>query len=114
MANLKQFVRTHCANWDRNDCVFGECKIMEGKPCTYFEVSVWGIGDPNYPYATHTEGYGKRMKEYLALRKDFRGYKKAERYCDCGQALQLKKRICDICAKKRVRGDRVFSVRGGT
>ena len=118
MANpaLTKFIKKHCANWFGIECVFnGKCNVTEGKPCGWFEKDVWAIGDPNYPYATHTEGCLKRLSEYLTINKGFkRPQYDTGRFCECGQALQSKKRICDSCAKKRVGENRVFSVKART
>ena len=110
---LYGFIRKHCANWNGKECDFcGRCKITEAEPCEYFEKFVWAIGDPSYPYASDTVGYLKRLKAYLTINKHFSYEGEKNRLCACGQALQSKKRICDICAKKRVRENRVFSVKG--
>ncbi len=110
---LYGFIRKHCANWNGKECTFyGRCKITEAKPCEWFEKYVWAIGDPSYPYASDTGGYQKRLLAYLTINKGFkRPQYDTGRFCECGQALQSKKRICDICAKKRVSESRVFSVK---
>lgn len=102
-SSLYSFIRKHCANWEeKRECSYGSCKVMDGKPCAYFERFVWAIGDPSYPYASDTVGYLKRLKEYKTINKSFRvGYSgKKSRLCECGMSLQTGRRMCDSCRKR--------------
>lgn len=113
-AGLKGFTKKWCANitdsgncllcqtaCKNRDCTFctddkyGQCKILQGKPCLYFERHV--LGPPNYRYPLPHYDYQKLFDQYGELNKRFKTVDVTIRLCDCGEPLLPRRRLCDKC-----------------
>lgn len=116
---LTKFVKQQCANWigePAEECLGvaafgkpfrkpGKCRIMEGKPCTYFKDCVLGLEDNKYPHLCFVQDVSfearvrKQYKriEHTIVEADIR------RCPDCQAALQLKQKFCEKCSVKRRR-----------
>jgi len=105
-SGLKGFIRDLCACWSHHNnskgkCIFnGNCKVMTGNPCTYFEKSV--LGPANYKYRTEGWDYKKLFDEYSGINPSYlsRVFHQTSRFCGCGQPLESKKRLCRLCRRK--------------
>lgn len=99
---LNTFVRNFCSNFYENTCVFGDCKVLDGKPCDFFEKGVYPECDPGYLYATETDSHEKVLTGYRKIKKGFKGLKIENiRTCECGKPLLPHKRYCDSCRISR-------------
>ncbi len=103
---LTAFARRHCANWNVPDksCTptGGPCLISQGKPCRYFERSVFRICDPSCKFATETAQYETLLDLYLKINPNLQQTEPEKiRLCDCGIPLKPRRRVCDKCQKAR-------------
>jgi len=93
---LNHFVRTECANYRGDGCVYDQpCKVIQGKPCTYFERAV--LGPPDYPYKTAGYDWHKLFEQYGQINPHLAGRGVTVRRCECGQVLGVRERICEKC-----------------
>lgn len=115
-AGLKGFVKRWCANiTDSGGCLlcrtacgkepdqctfctddtYGQCKILEGKPCLYFERCV--LGRPDYRFPLLHCDYPRLFRQYGELNRRFRAVDVTIRLCDCGEPLSPRRKVCDKC-----------------
>ena len=93
---LNHFVRTECANYRGEGCVFDRpCLVLQGKPCTYFERAV--LGPPDYPYKTAGYDWQKLFEQYGQINPHLAGRGVSVRRCECGAVLGVRERICEKC-----------------
>ena len=100
---LMKFIKDECANFDKHyqECVSGgECKVLNGERCGYFEQRV--LGTPDYPYRLPGYDYSKLFAQY-AEQTGTQKRKVKVRRCDCGAPLRYRQRYCDSCAKVRAK-----------
>ena len=103
---LTAFIRRCCANWDTpgKSCTHtdGPCLVAMGKPCKYFERSVFLIADPSYRFATETAQYETLLALYLKINPNLQQTEPEKiRVCECGIPLKPRRRMCDKCQKAR-------------
>jgi len=93
---LNHFVRTECANYRGDECVFDRpCLVLQGKPCAYFERAV--LGPPDYPYKTAGYDWQKLFEQYGKIDPHLAGRGVSVRRCECGEVLGVRERICEKC-----------------
>ena len=102
---LNTFVRNFCSNFYENSCVLDEtCKVLDGKPCQFFEKWVYPECDPGYIFSTEKDSHRKVLRDYQKIKKSFKGLKIDNiRTCECGKPLMPHKRYCDSCRESRRR-----------
>jgi hypothetical protein len=109
---LVRFVKDACANWDRqhghcigtnisqetqfNTC--GECWVIEGRPCKYFERCV--LGPVDYKYRLPGWDYEKLFELYAQINPAHLVKQVRVRRCECGAALKPRHRCCEDCKRK--------------
>lgn len=97
---LTTFITNQCANWV-GYCLLndGDCKVMNGKRCKYFEKSV--LGPPEYKYRTAGYNYERLFPRYAKINKNLTGTEVKVRRCGCGAILKRRERYCEKCRIKR-------------
>ena len=110
---LTSFSRENCSNWNGDKCIGvdgivlfneGPCLVMLGKPCPYFEKSVFPLCDPAYPYADAkaVKQYGLLVKLYRKCNPNVVESEEVDvRLCDCGASLLSRQRVCEKCRRRR-------------
>jgi len=106
--SLKSYIEAHCANWISGSCflfeklqwdargnpvfIEGKCRVMEKKPCSYFQKSV--LPSWNCP-----EKIREAYQRIDATQQDLT----PARTCpDCGsEPLLPRQRVCKGCRRKR-------------
>lgn len=89
---LNRFVRNECSKQCQT------CKVIAGAKCTYFERAV--LGPPDYPHRQPGYDYSKLFAQYARINPKLAGSKVAVRYCDCGEVLGHRERLCPKCRGK--------------
>jgi len=103
--SLAVFVKKECANCVGGQCcMIGQCLVLKGKPCLYFEKAVLGPVD----YKFHQPGYdwGGLFDAYSAINGSYLSKQVKLRNCECGEPLLPGKRYCEKCKRKRARAAR--------
>ncbi len=104
MKGLPRFIKDMCADYDKHYDVCADdqpCKVLNGKPCSYFERAV--LGPPDYPYKVPGYDYRKLFEQYGKINPQLEAVAVVIRKCDCGRTLQPRERICEKCRDRRRR-----------
>ena len=115
MKDLTSFIKKYCSNWSTTCrmCVGvdgtklfneGPCRVLKGKPCKYFEKSVFPICDPNYKFAILSLKYEDISYQYGTISGNIGAWSyKNSRLCKCGNPLKFHCQLCDECKKKNAK-----------
>ena len=100
-----EMVRAECANWVSGACIWrGDCLVADGHRCSYFEKNVLPLGTKTdlADYASLAQA----RKAYLTTHlPDAPHETKGTRYCQCGELLPKRRRLCDNCRREKRRAD---------
>jgi len=103
--HLQRFIKAECACWLLGQCTLeGPCVIIEySRRCGYFEKNV--LPPPAYSFkhlCFETRPTVERMvrSEYAEIRPDS---SIGDRFCECGNPLSKRQRLCEKCRKERRR-----------
>ena len=98
---LTRFTKKECANCSSDGLCYDyyDCKILDNKPCGYFEKSV--LGPHDYKYRLLNYNYEKLFNLYSNINKAFKQFQVNIHSClDCDTPISKGKRYCEKCLKK--------------
>lgn len=102
LSGLRAFVKDQCVNLVSGGCLFeGECLVLTGKRCQYFERAVLGPAD--YKYRVPGYDYEKIFEQYGRINFSFLNKTVKIRRCECGATLNPRQRCCEKCARRKRR-----------
>jgi hypothetical protein len=102
--SLLEFVKRECANWKNGRCLFGECSVAAGKRCCVSRACLctgqqYPPNDDYFracvlPLAATKPEYQRAANKYAA-NCDLKPME--QRFCECGQPLAARARMCAKC-----------------